>query len=62
MTEVEDAAIGSEADVDAFGQTIIGCSQLHTEEDGKESGSQDATLFNTISNEERLRELSTTLH
>ena len=44
-TEIEVTSVGSEPDVDAFGQFFLSLSQHHAKEDGKEFRCQHAAFF-----------------
>lgn len=57
-TEIEDTSIGSEPDVDAFGQFFHSLSQHHAVEDGKECRGQHAALFHAISNGEGVQKVA----
>ena len=48
-TQVGKAAINLEMDIDSLIYVLLGFSEHHTEENGKESWGQNAALFNPIS-------------
>ena len=56
--EIEDTSIGSEPDIDAFGQFFLSLSRHHAEEDGKECKRQHAAPFHDVSNGEGVREVA----
>ena len=59
--KIEDTAIGSEPDADAFGEIFLNLSQHRTKEDCEERRGQDTALFNAVFDREGFRELTKVL-
>ena len=57
-TEIEVTSVGSEPDVDAFGQFFFSLSQHQAKEDGKEFRCQHAAFFHAISDGEGVRQVA----